>query len=153
MGLARPSAFGPRISDFLRISGFGFRISSAILLLAMCATPSASAATNTVRLLTLDPGHFHAGLVQKFMYPQVDPVAHVYAPAGPDLQEHLKRIGAEADAITREIEARMWTWMTSSTGKSFVIGDCLDPESAFYAECATPVLSLCYAFVEALSHE
>ena len=57
------------------------------------------------------------------------------------------------DAITREIEARMWWWMTSSTGKSFVIGDCLDPESAFYAECATPVLSLCYAFVEALSHE
>ena len=57
------------------------------------------------------------------------------------------------DAITREIEARMWTWMTSSTGKSFVIGDCLDPESAFYAECATPALSLCYAFVEALSHE
>ena len=57
------------------------------------------------------------------------------------------------DAITREIEARMWTWMTSSTGKSFVIGDCLDPESAFYAECATPALSLCYAFVEALSHD
>jgi predicted dehydrogenase len=58
----------------------------------MCATLSASAATNAVRLLTLDPGHFHAGLVQKFMYPQVDPVVHVYAPAGPDLQEHLKRI-------------------------------------------------------------
>ena len=92
IGHTRPSAFGPRFSDFFQISGFGFRISSAILLLAMCATPSASAATNTVRLLTLDPGHFHAGLVQKFMYPQVDPVAHVYAPAGPDLQEHLKRI-------------------------------------------------------------
>ena len=58
----------------------------------MCAPLPASAATNTVRLLTLDPGHFHAGLVQKFMYPQVDPVVHVYAPAGPDLQEHLKRI-------------------------------------------------------------
>jgi predicted dehydrogenase len=58
----------------------------------MCATLSAAPATNTVRLITLDPGHFHAGLVQKFMYPQVDPVVHVYAPAGPDLQEHLKRI-------------------------------------------------------------
>ena len=45
-----------------------------------------------VRLITLDPGHFHAGLVQKFMYPQVDAVVHVYAPAGLDLQEHLKRI-------------------------------------------------------------
>jgi predicted dehydrogenase len=58
----------------------------------MCATLSASAVTNEVRLITLDPGHFHAGLVQKFMYPQVSPVVHVYAPAGADLQEHLKRI-------------------------------------------------------------
>jgi predicted dehydrogenase len=44
------------------------------------------------RLMTLDPGHFHASLVQKFMYADVDPVVHVYAPAGDDLQEHLKRI-------------------------------------------------------------
>ncbi len=58
----------------------------------MCATLSASAAINDVRLITLDPGHFHAGLVQKFMYPQVSPIVHVYAPAGPDLQDHLKRV-------------------------------------------------------------
>lgn len=45
-----------------------------------------------VNLMTLDPGHFHAGLVQKDMYDQVDPVVHVYAPEGPDLQEHLNRI-------------------------------------------------------------
>ena len=43
-------------------------------------------------LITLDPGHFHAALVQKFMYPDVDAVVHVYAPGGEDLQEHLKRI-------------------------------------------------------------
>jgi len=55
-------------------------------------TPSRGDAATDIRLITLDPGHFHAGLVQKFMYPQVDPVVHVYAPAGPDLQEHLKRI-------------------------------------------------------------
>ena len=58
----------------------------------MCLTLSASAATNDVRLITLDPGHFHAGLVQKFMYPHVSAVVRVYAPAGPDLDEHLKRI-------------------------------------------------------------
>jgi predicted dehydrogenase len=58
----------------------------------MCLTLPVSAATNEVRLLTLDPGHFHAGLVQKFMYPQVSPVVRVYAPAGRDLQDHLKRI-------------------------------------------------------------
>ncbi len=49
-------------------------------------------AGETVRLITLDPGHFHAGLVQKFMYPQVSPIVHVYAPAGIDVQEHLKRV-------------------------------------------------------------
>src|SRR5512135_3243110 len=60
-------------------------------LLASVLAISAPAAEQ-VRLITLDPGHFHAGLVQKFMYPQVSPVVHVYAPAGPDLQEHLQRI-------------------------------------------------------------
>ncbi|GAA4457900.1 putative oxidoreductase C-terminal domain-containing protein [Nibrella saemangeumensis] len=45
-----------------------------------------------VKLITLDPGHFHAALVQKSMYPDVDPVVHVYAPAGPDLQLHLDRL-------------------------------------------------------------
>jgi predicted dehydrogenase len=52
----------------------------------------ASAATPAVKLLTLDPGHFHAALVQAAEYPQVDPTVHVYAPAGPDLDQHLKRI-------------------------------------------------------------
>jgi len=51
-----------------------------------------SVAKGKVKLMTLDPGHFHAGLVQKFMYDQVDPVVHVYAPEGSELQEHLKRI-------------------------------------------------------------
>ena len=45
-----------------------------------------------VRLLTVDPGHFHAALVQKIMYPQVSPDVHVYAPEGPDVQQHLNRI-------------------------------------------------------------
>lgn len=45
-----------------------------------------------VQLITLDPGHFHAALVQKTMYDDVDSVVHVYAPAGNDLQLHLNRI-------------------------------------------------------------
>ncbi len=45
-----------------------------------------------VRLITLDPGHFHAALVQKEMYPQVDPKVHVYAPLGTDLTAHINRI-------------------------------------------------------------
>jgi predicted dehydrogenase len=47
-----------------------------------------------VRLMTVDPGHFHAGLVQKEMYPGVAPRVDVFAPLGPDLVEHLNRIAA-----------------------------------------------------------
>ncbi len=61
-------------------------------LLAMSLALNLTAATNEVRLITLDPGHFHAGLVQKSMYPQVGPTVYVYAPAGQDLNEHLKRV-------------------------------------------------------------
>ena len=37
------------------------------------------------RFMTLDPGHFHASLVQKEMYPGVAPRVDVYAPLGSDL--------------------------------------------------------------------
>ena len=56
------------------------------------------------KLITVDPGHFHAALVQKFMYADVAPLVHVYAPAGDDLTEHLNRIerfNTRADAPTR----------------------------------------------------
>ena len=43
-------------------------------------------------LLTLDPGHFHASLVQKFMYPDVDSTVWVYSAGGDDLAQHLARI-------------------------------------------------------------
>jgi len=61
---------------------------------APAAPPEAQPAADRarVRLITLDPGHYHAALVQKNMYEQVDPVVHIYAPAGADLDEHLRRI-------------------------------------------------------------
>jgi predicted dehydrogenase len=49
-------------------------------------------AMSDIRLMTLDPGHFHAALVQKEALPGVSPQVHVYAPLGFDLLEHLKRI-------------------------------------------------------------
>ncbi|MDR8390079.1 hypothetical protein NC796_02935 [Aliifodinibius sp. S!AR15-10] len=50
-------------------------------------------ADGEVKLMTVDPGHFHASLVQKYGYDQVDSVAYVYAPEGSDgLQRHLDRI-------------------------------------------------------------
>jgi predicted dehydrogenase len=57
-----------------------------------CQDPAQDGKEKTIRLVTLDPGHFHAALVQKSMYPQVDPHVHVYAPEGPDVQDHLNRI-------------------------------------------------------------
>jgi len=59
---------------------------------AALALPASLAAPPPVKLITLDPGHFHAALVQASDYPQVDPTVNVYAPAGPDLDQHLKRI-------------------------------------------------------------
>ena len=51
-------------------------------------------AKGEVKIMTLDPGHFHAALVQKNMYEQVDPTAYVYAPEGIDVQMHMERIDA-----------------------------------------------------------
>jgi len=57
-----------------------------------------------VRLVTLDPGHFHAALIQKSMYDDVDSTVHVYAPEGNDLKMHLERINlynTRTEAATR----------------------------------------------------
>lgn len=50
--------------------------------------------TGKIKLITLDPGHFHAALVQKPMYENVDSVVHVYAPEGDELKDYLKRVEA-----------------------------------------------------------
>src|SRR5688500_16620498 len=44
--------------------------------------------------MSLDPRQCIAVLFQKEIYPGVDPRVHVYAPAGWDLDEHLKRVAA-----------------------------------------------------------
>ncbi|MDR1864579.1 MAG: Gfo/Idh/MocA family oxidoreductase [Bacteroidales bacterium] len=54
--------------------------------------PSFTGAEGEIKLITLDPGHFHAALVQKNMYPQVSPEVFVYAPEGDDLNDHLEKI-------------------------------------------------------------
>ena len=48
--------------------------------------------SNQVKLIVVDPGHFHASLVQKIMYEQVSPDVHVYAPEGPDYLQYLASI-------------------------------------------------------------
>lgn len=71
------------------------KVSSLILIAIVfmsCSNKKADPGKKPVQLVTLDPGHFHAALVQKSMYPDVDSVVHVYAPEGNDLQYHLDRI-------------------------------------------------------------
>jgi predicted dehydrogenase len=100
-----------------------FMYCTAILLFSTimsCTSPAPpaappSAAPKPVRLLTLDPGHFHAALVQKSMYVDIDSVVHVYAPEGPDVQMHLDRIKAY-DA--REKDPTHWVEQVY-TGKDF----------------------------------
>lgn len=50
-----------------------------------------------VKLLTLDPGHFHAALVQKSMYPGIDSMVYIYAPAGAELDAHMNLINSYND--------------------------------------------------------
>jgi predicted dehydrogenase len=66
---------------------------AAALVLSCHEKPATEMKEKSVHLITIDPGHFHAALVQKSMYPEVDSVVHVYAPAGTDVQLHLDRIG------------------------------------------------------------
>ena len=63
-------------------------------LLAGCTAKEDNKQAFAVHLITVDPGHFHAALVQKTMYPEVDSVVQIYAPEGDDLQQHMDRISA-----------------------------------------------------------
>lgn len=75
-----------------------------IMLFVSCQKPTPVETQKPYHILTLDPGHFHAALVQKSMFDNVDSTVHVYAPEGPDLQLHLGRINGfntRAEAPTR----------------------------------------------------
>lgn len=60
--------------------------------------------TSLARLIIVDPGHFHATLLQKEMYPEISPRVEVYAPLGPELIDYMNRIAAfnlRVDAPTK----------------------------------------------------
>jgi len=85
-------------------------VGAAAVLLAGCGTDKTCCGMckedQTVKLITLDPGHFHAALVQKRMYPNVSPNVHVYAPEGSDLKLHMDRING---FNTRAENPTKWT--------------------------------------------
>ncbi|WP_149304528.1 putative oxidoreductase C-terminal domain-containing protein [Pareuzebyella sediminis] len=53
-----------------------------------------SESKSMVKFMTLDPGHFHAALVHKKMYGQVDSTTYVFAPEGPEVADFLNKIEA-----------------------------------------------------------
>lgn len=59
---------------------------ASVVLFAGCKTEQPM---QKISFITLDPGHFHAALVQKSMYPGVDSVVHVYAPEGNEVKAYL----------------------------------------------------------------
>ncbi len=66
----------------------------SLMLAVSCNPDKTMKKEKSVTLITLNPGHFHAALVQKSMYPDVDTNVYVYAPEGPEVQDYLARINA-----------------------------------------------------------
>jgi predicted dehydrogenase len=63
-------------------------------LLASCTQPPKETMSRQPKItfMSLDPGHFHAGLIHKSMYPNVDSTVYVFAPPGEELKDFLNRI-------------------------------------------------------------
>jgi predicted dehydrogenase len=68
------------------------RSPAVLAALAVVAMAPEAWAAERFRLITIDPCHFHAALVQKEMYPQVSSRVAVFAPLGPEVAEHIKRV-------------------------------------------------------------
>ena len=62
---------------------------TALLLLSSCTQ---TAKDTGVTFMVADPGHFHAALVLKSIYPGVNRSVYVYAPDGPELRDFETRV-------------------------------------------------------------
>lgn len=99
----------------MKRAGLWMRLIAVAALVTAVGT-NAAEKSYPFRIMTLDPGHFHAALVQKFMYADVDPLVHVYAPPGDDVALHLKRIEG---FNTRAQDPTSWQTKTY-TGSDFL---------------------------------
>jgi predicted dehydrogenase len=92
------------------------KIVAALACLAIATGVSIAKEPQSVQIITLDPGHFHAALVQKFMLPEVSPKVLVFAPEGDDVVQHLKRV----ESFNKRAE-NPTTWETTVyTGPDYV---------------------------------
>tara|TARA_R110000850_G_scaffold218821_1_gene344314 strand:+ start:745 stop:2115 length:1371 start_codon:yes stop_codon:yes gene_type:complete len=76
----------------------------------------ATESTSEITIMSLDPGHFHAGLIHKSMYPQVDSTVYVFAPEGAELKDYMNRL---AGYNNREEEPTAWN-LQVSTGDDYL---------------------------------
>ncbi|WP_425640238.1 putative oxidoreductase C-terminal domain-containing protein [Algoriphagus yeomjeoni] len=67
--------------------------------------------TAEITIMSLDPGHFHAGLIHKSMYPQVDSTVYVFAPEGPELKDYMNRLSGYNN---REEDPTAWSLQVSA---------------------------------------
>lgn len=85
-------------------------MAASMIMLSSCGgtkqnNPKFDGSPGEVKIMTLNPGHFHAALIQKNMYEQVSPDVFVFAPEGEDVKMHLNRIQA---FNTREENPTRW---------------------------------------------
>lgn len=62
-----------------------------------------------MKLIVVDPGHFHAALLQKNKLEQVDDTIYVYAPSGQELNQYIETINSFNN---REINPTSWQLIT-----------------------------------------
>ncbi|REG92798.1 putative oxidoreductase C-terminal domain-containing protein [Algoriphagus antarcticus] len=72
--------------------------------------------TSEITIMSLDPGHFHAGLIHKSMYPQVDSTVYVFAPEGAELKDYMNRL---AGYNNREEDPTAWN-LQVTTGADYL---------------------------------
>ena len=70
-----------------------------------------SATDNQLKLMTLDPGHFHAALVYKTMYQQLDSIVYVYAPEGPEFEAYKTKIKAYNERVKAPTNWNLQTYL------------------------------------------
>jgi len=101
---------------FMTATAAGLTLAISSCVEAEMSSKAFRGAKSEVKLVTLDPGHFHAALGQKKMYDQVSPTVHVYAPEGSDVEDHLNRIEGYN---TRADDPTQWKEVVS-TGPDFL---------------------------------
>ncbi len=69
-----------------------------------------------IKLIVLDPGHFHAALLQMKMHKNISPIVHVYAPIDNGIYDYLKAV---ENFNTRPLNATNWQSKVF-TGSDFV---------------------------------